>query len=710
MKKVIYFLAIMVLISCQQGEKKKFSLYYPETKRGETVDDYFGTKVPDPYRWLEDDNSAETKAWVKEENKLTNGYLETIPFREKIRERYTDLWNYPKKSAPFKSGGVWFQYRNEGLQNQSILYKLSNYDDQEGIVFLDPNTFSDDGTVSLSGFEVSDDGKYAAYSISTGGSDWREIKVLDVETGNELDDHINWVKFSGTSWLNSGFFYSRYPAPAAGDALKGENKNSQVYFHEVGTQQKEDQLVYEDPTHPDWGFGAYVTEDKKVLILSISESTSGNAFYVKNIQKNKENDFIKVVENFENDYNVLDHDNGKLLVLTNFNAPNYKVIEIDMARPQQENWKDIIPEKEEVLSNVSILNKKIITTYMKDAHDICRVFNTKGKYLYDIELPVIGSVGGFGGKKEDTFTFYSVSSFTTPSTIYKYEVGTNKSELFQESEINFDYDSYETEQVFYPSNDGTMIPLFIVHSKEMELDGNNPVLLYGYGGFNISLTPSFSMRTTVWLENGGIYAVANIRGGGEYGEKWHEAGTKMNKQNVFDDFYSASKYLIGNGYTNPQKLAIMGGSNGGLLIGAVVNQHPNTFKVAIPAVGVMDMLRYHKFTIGRYWATDYGTSEDSKEMFEYLYNYSPLHNIQGDKEYPATMVLTADHDDRVVPAHSFKYIATLQAYYKGENPQLVRIESDAGHGSGKPTSKYIDEYTDIMAFIFYNMGITPEYK
>lgn len=689
-----------------ESPKQEQKFNYPETAKVDTVDTYFGTEVADPYRWLEDDNSQETKAWVKEQNKLTFGYLEKIPFREKIKKRLTQVWDYEKISAPFKSGGRWFVSKNDGLQNQNVLYILNELGGEETL-FLDPNTLSEDGTVSLTSFRVSKDGKYAGYGISRGGSDWNEFFIRDVETGEDLTDHIKWVKFSGMAWYKEGFFYSRYPEPKEGDALKGMNTNSMIYYHKVGTDQSEDKLFYKDPEHPEWGFSAGITEDDKYMIINVSESTSGNAFYIKDLTT-PDSDIVKIVEDFENDFSVIDHDKGKLLVMTNYQAPRYKVIAIDPQNPARENWVDVISEKKEVLSTVSVVAESMIAQYLKDAHDIAMVFGMDGSFVHEIEFPVLGSVSGFGGKKEDSFTFYTLTSFTTPSMVYKYEVATNTSTFYQKSKIDFDPTPYETKQVFYKSKDGTEVPMFIVHKKDIKLDGTNPTMLYGYGGFNISLTPRFSMRWLIWLENGGVFVTANLRGGGEYGEDWHKAGTLMQKQNVFDDFIAAAEYLIDNKYTSPEKLAIMGGSNGGLLVGAVLNQRPDLFKVGFPAVGVMDMLRYHKFTIGRYWATDYGTSEDSPEMFNYLYNYSPLHTIKK-VEYPAVMVTTADHDDRVVPAHSFKYIATLQEKNRGDNPVMIRIEVDAGHGAGTPTSKAIEEYTDYMAFALYNLGVTPEY-
>ncbi|MFA6403814.1 MAG: prolyl oligopeptidase family serine peptidase [Salinivirgaceae bacterium] len=704
MNKFVVLCFIAGMVSCQPGKEK---LTYPMTSKVDTIDHYFGTQVPDPYRWLEDDNSDSTKAWVKAQNAVTDAYLAKIPYREAINKRLTKLWDYPKISAPFHEGGHYFVFRNNGLQNQSVAFMKDSISGEEKEI-LDPNKLSEDGTVSLANFSPSSDGKYLGYGISKGGSDWNEFFVKSLETGELLPDHINWVKFSGMSWYKDGFFYSRYPEPKEKDVLKGVNENSKVYYHKIGTTQAEDKLVYEDLQHPQWGFGAGVTEDDRYLILSVTESTSGNAFYIKDLEKNGK--VIKVVENFDNDFQVIDNLGDKLLVLTNFQASRYKVIAIDLNNFAREKWVDFIPEKEGVLTGVSIMGGKIVATYLKDAHSGVEVNDLNGKYLYDLELPVLGSVSGFSGKKEDTVTFYSLTSFTTPATVYKYDIKYNKSEVYQNADVDFDPDLYETKQVFYASNDGTKIPMFIVHKKGLALNGKNPVLLYGYGGFNISLTPSFSVGRLIWLEQGSIYAMMNLRGGGEYGEEWHKAGTLMQKQNVFDDCIAAAEYLINEKYTSKGKIALLGGSNGGLLVGAVVNQRPDLFGAAIPAVGVMDMLRYHKFTIGRYWATDYGTSEDSEEMFKYLLAYSPVHSIKENTEYPAVMVTTADHDDRVVPAHSFKYIATLQEKYKGSNPVIIRIDAKAGHGAGKPTTKMIEELTDTYSFMFYNLGVVPKFE
>lgn len=710
MNKLFLFVLIAVaFMSCNSAQKKIAVPEYPVTQKEDVVDDYFGHEVADPYRWLENDTSKATAQWVTAQNEVTFGYLNQIPFREAVKERLTEIWDYPKISAPFKKGSFYYVFKNDGLQNQSVAYIKTSLED-EGRVILDPNKLSDDGTVSLAAFSPSEDGKYLAYAISRGGSDWREIYVKDIESGEMLDDHIMWAKFSGITWYKEGFFYTRYPEPAEGDALKGVNENNKVYYHKIGTLQDEDNLVYEDPQHPQWGFGVDVTEDEKYMIIYVTESTSGNALYFQELGVPGAK-VHKVIESFEKDYSVLDHINGKFLVSTNDGASKYRIMAVDPKNYNRENWTEFVPEKEGVIRGVSFLSGKMIINYMKDARSQIEIYDYDGKFLYPLDNDAVGSIGGFGGKSDFTETFYTVTSFTTPSTVYKYDVVNNKSELYQTAQMDFDPSLYETKQVFYESKDGTKVPMFIVHKKGLELNGNNPTLLYGYGGFNVSLTPSFSIARLIWLENNGVFALANLRGGGEYGEDWHKAGTKMQKQNVFDDFITAAEYLVAQKYTNPSKITIQGGSNGGLLVGAVTNQRPDLFAVALPAVGVMDMLRYHKFTIGRYWATDYGTSEDSEEMFKYLINYSPLHSVRTDVEYPAVMVTTADHDDRVVPAHSFKYIAALQnAYPKGKNPVLIRIEAKAGHGAGKPTSKVIEEYADLYSFAFYNMGVTPNYE
>ncbi len=679
---------------------------YPETARGDVVDNYHGTEVPDPYRWLEDDMSEETAAWVQAQNEVTFAFLESIPFRDAVKDRMTEIWNYPKMGTPFKEGGYYFYFYNTGLQNQDILFVKQNLED-EGKVFLDPNGFSEDGTVALAGLSVSNDQKYMAYGISKGGSDWREFFVKDVESGMDLDDHLNWIKFSGMSWYRDGFFYTRYETPESGDELKAANINAKVYYHQVGTDQSADLLIHQDEAHPEWGFGLGVTEDEKYMLLSVTESTSGNALAFKKSGLD-ETPFTWLDEDFEDDYTPVGNKDHMLYVLTNNEAPLYRLVGIDLNNPSREHWVDVIPEQDNVLESATLAGGKIIATFIQDARNTAYVYNLDGSLLHEIGLPGIGSLGGFSGKMKDNTAFYSFTSFNYPTTVFKYSIEENLSELFYTPEVNFDAEAYETKQVFYTSKDGTEVPMFIVHKKGLELDGTNPTLLYGYGGFNISMTPSFSTTRAVWLEQGGVFALANIRGGGEYGEEWHKAGTVLQKQNVFDDFIAAAEFLIHENYTSSKRLGIYGASNGGLLIGAVVNQRPELFAAAIPMVGVMDMLRFHKFTIGRYWTVDYGSSDDP-EQFKYLMTYSPLHNISSDKDYPAILVTTGDHDDRVVPAHSFKYIATLQEKYRGSNPVMIRINTDAGHGAGKPTDMVLREYSDIWAFIWKNMDFVPEF-
>ncbi len=698
---VLALSTIIMLASCHKKNSVP-KVEYPETKKCDTVDHYFGVAVPDPYRWLEDDYSEETANWVKAQNEVTNKFLSQIPYREKMKQHLKDIMNYPKEGAPWKKGDRYFFYRNDGLQNQSVLY-YKNSLDGKAVELLDPNKLSNDGTVALSTLGISDDGNYLGYAISRNGSDWQEIYVKNITTGEVLSDHLVWVKFSGIAWKDDGFFYSRFPEPK--NELSGVNENGKLYYHKVGTDQKEDKLAYEDRTNPNLSFSAEVV-NKRYLVIYGSESTSGNSLYYKDLS-NPNAQFVKLVTDFKDDYSVVDEIDGNFLVFTNHDAPAYKLVKIPLDNPT--NWTDVIPQSKDILTGVSHLGKKLIANYNKDAHSVVKIFDENGKFLDNLDNDIIGSIGGFGGEAEDTETFYTVTSYITPAAIYRYDVMNNKSTIYKKSEIKFNSDEYVTEQKFFTSKDGTKVPMFITYKKGTKMNGKNPTLLYGYGGFNISLTPSFSTTRILWLEQGGVLAVVNLRGGGEYGKEWHEAGTKMKKQNVFDDCIAAAEYLIAQGYTSKEKLALQGGSNGGLLVGAVVNQRPDLFAVAIPQVGVMDMLRYHKFTIGRYWATDYGTSEDSKEMFEYLYKYSPLHSIQNGKEYPAILVTTADHDDRVVPAHSFKYAAALQNSDIGDKPHLIRIESNAGHGGGKPLDKTIEEVTDMFSFIFFNMGVEPKY-
>lgn len=687
--------------SCNQQQK----INYPETKKTDVTDNYHGTQVADPYRWLENDTSAETAAWVEAQNKVTFGYLEQIPFREQIKNRITKIWDYPKYSVTFKKGNRYFYFKNDGMQNQSVLYVQESLE-AEPKVLLDPNKFSDDGTVALSNYDISKDGKYLAYGISRGGSDWNEIMVMEVENGNKLDDHLKWIKFSGISWKSDGFYYSRYDEPK-GSELSGKNEFHKVFYHKIGTPQSEDKLVFENKNFPLRNYYASTTDDERFLILYESDTTKGNALHYMDLSA-KNPQFATIVADFDNEHVVIDNIDGNLLVRTNFNAPKYRLVLIDPANPAKENWKIILPEEQEVLEGITLIGGKIVAEYMKDACSKAYIYDMEGKKLDELNLPGIGTLGGLNGHKDDNVAFYGYSSFTFPSTIYKYDIEKNESVIYRDPQVDFDASLYETKQIFYESKDGTKVPMFIVHKKGLEMNRKNPTLLYGYGGFNISMTPGFSTSRLILLEQGGVFAMANLRGGGEYGEEWHLAGTKERKQNVFDDFIAAAEYLIQNGYTSPDFLAINGGSNGGLLVGACMIQRPDLFRVALPAVGVMDMLRYHQFTIGWAWVSDYGSSENAGD-FAYLIKYSPLHNLKKGTCYPATMVTTADHDDRVVPAHSFKFAATLQEAQSCNNPVLIRIETKAGHGAGKPTTKIIEELTDFYSFIFYNMGIIPKY-
>lgn len=702
MKKIFLLSMVFAIVSCNQQ-----TMEYPETRKDNTVDNYFGIEVADPYRWLEDDLSEETAEWVKAQNDVTFNYLDQIPYKDAIRDRLEELWNYSRMGNPFKEGDNYFYFYNDGLQDQSVVFKTSDLN-EKGEVFMDPNTFSDDGTVALTTFSVSKDAKYVGYGISKAGSDWKEFMVKDIESGELLPDKLEWIKFSSMAWYKKGFFYSRYEKPGDGSVLSGLNENNKLYYHLVGSSQDEDKLIYKDTENPSWSFYPQVSENNKYLIISVVESTSGNSLYILDLTKKSEK-IQKIVENFENDYSFVGTNEELLYFLTNDDAPMYKLISIDPKNPSKENWKTVVSENEnQVLTSCSFAKDKLILEYEKDAKSLVEIYSRSGQLLNELELPGIGTLSGLSSKEKSSEVFYSFTSFNVPTEVYRYDTESNESELVFRPEVDFDVDNYVTEQIFYESKDGTKIPMFLVHKKGLELDGKRPTLLYGYGGFNISFTPSFMVRNLIWLENDGVFALANIRGGGEYGEEWHEAGTILKKQNVFDDFIAAGEYLIENNYTSSKRLAISGGSNGGLLVGAVINQRPDLFAVAMPAVGVMDMYRFHKFTIGHYWVSDYGSSEN-EEQFHYLSNYSPLHNISETADYPAVFVTTADHDDRVVPAHSFKYIATLQEKYKGKNPVVIRIETNAGHGSGKPISKTIDEYADRWAFAFYNMNFEPGY-
>lgn len=692
-------MAVTTSIATFSQNKKMESLNYPETKKTATVDIYFGTEVNDPYRWLEDDKSAETAAWVKEENKVTFDYLSKIPFRNKIKERMEKLWNYEKISAPFKEGGYTYFYKNNGLQNQSVLYRTDKSGKEE--VFLDPNTFSKDATTSLDGVSFSKDGSKVAYSVSKAGSDWRTVIFIDAKTKKEIDTPLVDVKFSGLSWKgNEGIFYSSYEKPK-GSELSAKTDEHKLYFHELGTAQKTDLVVFGDKEKRRY-VGGSVSEDDRYLFISAANSTSGNELYLKDLS-DPFSKIIPIVSNFDFDVDVLDNLGSKLFILTNINAPNKRIVSVDASNPGIENWVDFIPETDNVLSP-STGAGYIFATYMKDAISLVKQYDFNGALIREVTLPGIGTASGFGGKTKDSELYFSFTNYTTPATIYSYNPKEGKATVYKKPVVDFKSENYISTQIFYTSKDGTKIPMIITHKKGLKLEGKNPTILYGYGGFNISLTPSFSIANAVWLEMGGVYAVANLRGGGEYGKKWHDAGTKLQKQNVFDDFIAAAQYLITEKYTSSDFLAIKGGSNGGLLVGAVMTQKPELMKVALPAVGVMDMLRYHTFTAGAGWAYDYGTSEDSKEMFEYIKGYSPVQNVKMGTKYPATLVTTGDHDDRVVPAHSFKFAAELQAKHVGNNPVLIRIETNAGHGAGKPVSKTIEEASDIQAFTLFNMG------
>ncbi|HNR18578.1 MAG TPA: prolyl oligopeptidase family serine peptidase [Bacteroidia bacterium] len=706
----ITIISALALSSCsERGKKpevKMEPINYPQTKKIELVDDYFGTKVADPYRWLENDTAGDTKQWVEEQNKVTFGYLEKIPYRSKIKERLTDIFNYPKYSSPFRAGEYYFFSKNDGLQNQSVIYYQKGLDGTPEI-FLDPNKMSDDGTAAVSLLGFSKDKKYVAYAINQSGSDWQNIFVMEVATKKQLSDKLEWVKFSGAAWKNDGFYYSRYSAPVKGTELSQKNEYHKIYYHKLGDTQDKDVLVYEDKTKPLRYYGAQTTEDERFLLVYISEGTDGTECLYKDLNANDKN-FGLVFKGFKYNYSVLNNDAERLLVHTDDNAPNYRVVSVDPKNPGKENWKDIIPEdSKNLLQMAATGGGKIFGEYLKDVATHVYQYDYTGKMEREITLPALGNASGFGGDTDDKIIFYTFTSFTYPPTIYKYDIANGSSDVWRKSDVKFNPDDYETKQVFYPSKDGTKVPMFLVYKKGIKMDGSNPTLLYGYGGFNISLEPNFSTSRLILLENGGVYALANLRGGGEYGEKWHEAGKLLKKQNVFDDFISAAEYLINEKYTSSEKLAIQGGSNGGLLVGACMTQRPDLFKVCFPAVGVMDMLRYHKFTVGWGWAVEYGSS-DSLEHFNNLYKFSPLHNIK-EANYPATMVTTADHDDRVVPAHSFKFISELQAKNKSANPTLIRIDVKAGHGAGKPTSKIIDEQSDIWSFMFYNMGVDVKY-
>ena len=696
-------ISILLLTNCHPGPEKMTTTKYPQTQKVDSIDNYFGVEVKDPYRWLEDDRSPETSQWVDAQNEITFAYLKNIPYRDKVRERLEKLYDYERLSAPFREGDYYYFYKNDGLQNHSVLYRKKELaGDAE--VFLDPNTFSKDGTTGLAGISFTKDGSMATYLITEGGSDWRKAIVINTADKQIVEDTLRDIKFSGIAWRgNEGFYYSSYEKPK-GSELSARTQHHKLFFHKLGTAQSEDELIFGGEQTPRRYIGGYLTEDERFLVITAAMSTTGNELYVQDLG-NPKSKLLKVVDNFDNDHYLLDNDGTRLIIHTNLNAPNNRVVEVDVRNPGPENWKDIIPETEHVM-NAKTAGAKIFADYMVDVKTQVKQFDLRGKLEREVELPGMGTADGFNGKRHEKEVYYSFTSFTYPTTIFRYDIARGKSTLYEKPDVDFNPDDYETRQVFYESKDGTKIPMYIVHKKGIELNGKNPTWLYAYGGFNVSLNPTFTTSRIVWLENGGIYAQPNLRGGGEYGEKWHQAGTKLKKQNVFDDFIAAAEYLIKEKYTSSDYLAISGGSNGGLLVGATMTQRPELAKVALPAVGVMDMLRYHKFTAGAGWAYDYGTSEDSKEMFEYLRNYSPVHALKPGTKYPATLVTTADHDDRVVPAHSFKFAATLQEHHAGETPVMIRIETKSGHGSSN-LKKALEVIADQYAFTWYNMGILP---
>ncbi|NQY08436.1 MAG: S9 family peptidase [Flavobacteriales bacterium] len=709
MKIYFFYLAVFIsIIGCNNQQKQiQMKIEYPETFKSDHVDTYFNVDVTDPYNWLEDDRSEETEGWVKAQNKVTHAYLDKIAYRPALKDRLEKLFDYERIYAPTKHGDFYYYYKNDGLQNQNVLYRTFGEDGEE-TVFIDPDSFSDDGTISLSSTSFTKNGSICSYLISEGGSDWRKCIVIATDSMAIIEDTLVDIKFSGISWKgNEGFYYSSYDKPKGGSELSGKTQFHKLFYHQLGTPQTKDQLVFGGESTPRRYVGAYVTESEDYLVITAATSTSGNELYIKDLSDD-ENPIIRMVEGFEKDHYVLENIGTRLIIFTNYDAPNNRLMEVDFSSPTIDNWKEFLPETENVLS-ANTGGGHIFASYMVDVKSEILEYDYDGNLVRQVELPGIGTVGGMGGYRDDNHLYFSYTSLIDPATIYKYDIANGTSELFRRPEIDFVSDDYVTEQVFFKSKDGTSIPMFIVYKKGIELNGENPTWMYSYGGFNVSLTPRFSTARIVWLENGGVYAQPNIRGGGEYGEKWHVAGTKLQKQNVFDDFIAAGEYLIENGYTNSSLLAMEGGSNGGLLVGAVMAQRPDLARVAFPAVGVMDMLKYHTFTSGAGWAFDYGTSEDSKEMFEYLLAYSPVHAIRQERDYPATMVTTADHDDRVVPAHSFKFAAQLQCSQKGDAPVLIRIETDAGHGAGTSITKIIDQQADKYAFAWYNMGIQPKY-
>ena len=707
MKKLACAIGLVcILFSCSPKKEQVAISHYPPTTKGSTIDTLFGTPVPDPYRWLENDTTKETAAWVTSQNEVTFGYLKTIPFRDAIRKRLDEVQNYERLSAPHREGAYYYYSKNSGLQNHNVQYRKKGENGTEEI-YLDPNTFSKDGTTALAGVFFSKDGSLLACLIQTGGSDWRKGVVMKAEDKTMIGDTLRDLKFTGISWRgNEGFYYSSYDKPK-GSELSAKTQFHKIYYHKLGTQQSSDQLIFGGEKTPRRYAGAGLTEDERFLVITASTSTTGNELYVQDL-KDPKGKLITMVGNFDNNHNIVDNDGNSLIIQTDLNAPNSKIVIADFSQPSVENWRDIVPETENAMQSVNTSGKKMFVNYLKDASTFIKQFDYRGKPERDIELPGIGSAGGFDGRTDEKEVYYSFTSFTTPTSIYKYEIASGKSTLYAKPKVDFNPENYETKQIFYSSKDGTKIPMFIVHKKGLELNGKNPTWLYAYGGFGISLTPAFSTSRVVWLENGGVFAQPNLRGGGEYGEKWHDAGRLMNKQNVFDDFIAAGEYLINEKYTSPNYLAVVGGSNGGLLVGATMTQRPDMMKVALPAVGVMDMLRYHKFTAGAGWKYDYGTADDSKEMFEYIKKYSPVNALTPGTAYPATLITTADHDDRVVPSHSFKFAATLQEHNVSNNPTLIRIDTKSGHGSSN-LSKALDVTADQFAFTWYNMGVVPPF-
>ncbi len=694
------------MIACHSNNTTEGNIQYPETKTVDSVDTYWGVKVPDPYRWLENDTATEVEAWVDAQNAVTDEYLSRIPFRAKIKKEIAADLNYARMSAPRKHGDYYYFYKNSGLQNQSVLYRMKDPGDTASAeVFLDPNAFSDNGRITLQGTSFTNDGTLMAYLISHGGSDWRDVLVMDARTGEIIEDTLKNVKFSGVSWKeNEGFYYSTYEVPEGENRLTYKTIHHSLFYHKLGTPQSEDKFIFGGAQQPHRYIGGYVTEDDRYLVISAAETTTGNELYIKDLTRNTP--IVPVVKGYESEQSIVDNDGSTLYIYTNRNAPNYRLVKVDAKNPGPGHWEDVIPETKNVMS-VSSVGGYFFGTYMVDVKDKVIQFDKAGNKIREVELPTSGNVGGFGGREDQKELYYGFTSFTYPSTLYHYDIEKGTSSLYWQPDLQFNPEDYVTKQVFYKSKDGTQIPMYIVYKKGIALTGKNPTYLYGYGGFNASLMPSFSSTRMVWLNHGGIYAQANIRGGGEYGQAWHEAGTKMHKQNVFDDFIAAAEYLIAEKYTSSPYLAIAGGSNGGLLVGAVMTQRPDLMQVALPWAGVLDMLRYNSFTAGAGWASDYGTAEDSKEMFEYLLGYSPLQNVEKGTKYPATLVWTADHDDRVVPAHSFKFAAALQAANAGDHPTLIQIQHNAGHGTGMNTEKLIQELTDRYAFTWYNMGVNP---